>query len=153
MMKLRSRRLFRSCSSKVGVGRETIRACNGEGGGDIQWEVRPGGMLVQKREGGKGGGELIRLRVSMGSHSHDISIGATSTFGELKVVMALVTGLEPRAQRIVYRGKEREDEDHLHMVGVKDADKVLLLEDPAIKEKKMRAMAMAAPNCHTAIKV
>ncbi|KAH7681520.1 Ubiquitin-like protein [Dioscorea alata] len=153
MMKLKSRRLFRSCSSKLGGGERVInsnKACHG--GGEIEWEVRPGGMLVQKRESCKGGGELIRVRVSMGSHCHDISIGATSTFGELKVVLSLVTGLEPRAQRILYRGKEREDVDHLHMVGVKDSDKVLLLEDPAIKDKKLRAMMERNP-CNTAIKV
>lgn len=68
------------------------------------------------------------------------------------MVLSLVTGLEPRAQRILYRGKEREDVDHLHMVGIKDSDKVLLLEDPAIKDKKLRAMMERNP-CNTAIKV
>uniref|UniRef100_A0A453C878 Ubiquitin-like domain-containing protein n=1 Tax=Aegilops tauschii subsp. strangulata TaxID=200361 RepID=A0A453C878_AEGTS len=47
---------------------------------------------------------------------------------ELKVVVSMVTGLEPREQRLLFRGKEREDSDHLHMVGVRDKDKVLLLE-------------------------
>jgi len=67
------------------------------------------------------------------------------------VVLALVTGLEPKEQRLVFRGREREDSDHLHMVGVKDADKVLLLEDPAIKERKLRALrnqVLGTP-CHT----
>lgn len=47
--------------------------------------------------------------------------------GELKVMLSMVTGLEPREQRLLFRGKEREDSDHLHMVGVRDRDKVLLL--------------------------
>ena len=67
------------------------------------------------------------------------------------MVLALVTGLEPKEQRLVFRGREREDSDHLHMVGVKDADKVLLLEDPAIKERKLRALrnqVLGTP-CHT----
>jgi hypothetical protein len=51
----------------------------------------------------------------------------------------MVTGLEPREQRLLFRGKEREDTDHLHMVGVKD--KVLLLEDPALKDMKLRALS------------
>jgi hypothetical protein len=53
----------------------------------------------------------------------------------------MVTGLEPREQRLLFRGKEREDTDHLHMVGVKDKDKVLLLEDPALKDMKFRALS------------
>lgn len=77
--------------------------------------------------------------------------------GELKIVVGMVTGLEPREQRLLFKGKEREDGDHLHMVGVRDKDKVLVLEDPAIKERKlMMAMAerqvMSSP-CHTIIEV
>jgi hypothetical protein len=63
--------------------------------------------------------------------------------GELKVVLSMVTGLEPREQRLLFRGKEREDSDHLHMVGVRDKDKVLLLEDPALKDMKLRAATAA----------
>uniref|UniRef100_M8CBT3 Uncharacterized protein n=1 Tax=Aegilops tauschii TaxID=37682 RepID=M8CBT3_AEGTA len=59
--------------------------------------------------------------------------------GELKVAVSMVTGLEPREQRLLFRGKEREDSDHLHMVGVRDKDKVLLLEDPALKDIKLRS--------------
>ena len=61
--------------------------------------------------------------------------------GELKAVLSMATGLEPREQRLLFRGKEREDSDHLHMVGVRDKDKVLLLEDPALKDMKLRALA------------
>ena len=61
--------------------------------------------------------------------------------GELKVVLSMVTGLEPREQRLLFRGKERDDTDHLHMVGVRDKDKVLLLEDPALKDMKLRALS------------
>jgi hypothetical protein len=35
---------------------------------------------------------------------------------ELKVVKSMVTGLEPWEQRLLFRGKERQDGDHLHMV-------------------------------------
>jgi len=61
--------------------------------------------------------------------------------GELKLMLSMVTGLEPREQRLLFRGKEREDTDHLHMVGVRDKDKVLLLEDPALKDMKLQALA------------
>jgi hypothetical protein len=65
--------------------------------------------------------------------------------GELKVLLAMATGLQPREQRLLFRGKEREDSDHLHMVGVGDKDKVLLLEDPALKDMKLRAARGVAP--------
>lgn len=55
----------------------------------------------------------------------------------------MVTGLEPKEQRLLFKGKERENEDYLHMVGVRDGDKVLLLEDPELKERKLKAMAGA----------
>ncbi|OEL37840.1 hypothetical protein BAE44_0001141 [Dichanthelium oligosanthes] len=136
MIKLRcSKKLFRRSSSKSST------ASSSDGGsdrGEIEWEVRPGGMLVQKRDG-RGDVEVITVRVATGFSWHDVSIGATCTFGELKVVLSMVTGLEPREQRLLFRGKEREDTDHLHMVGVRDKDKVLLLEDPALKDMKLRA--------------
>jgi len=88
MIKLRySKRLFkRSPSSKQaaacgGGGGNGSAAGAGGGAGEIEWEVRPGGMLVQKRDG-KGGEEVIVVRVSTGYSWHDVSIGATSTFGE-----------------------------------------------------------------------
>ena len=62
---------------------------------------------------------------------------------ELKALLSTVTGLEPREQRLLFKGKEREDGDHLHMVGVRDRDKVLLLEDPALKDMKLRATLAA----------
>ncbi|KAI3864713.1 hypothetical protein MKX03_000578 [Papaver bracteatum] len=150
MMKLRSRRFFRSNSklnrsvSSVSSGGSSSSSSSGGannvgGGGEIKWELRPGGMLVQKREDGgnsSSGGELITIRVATESRWHDISIDSTSTFGELKIILSLVTGLEPREQRVLFKGKEREDGDYLHMVGVRDKDKVLLLQDPAIKERK-----------------
>ncbi|CAN1153721.1 BAG family molecular chaperone regulator 2 [Linum perenne] len=121
--------------------------------GEINWEVRPGGMLVQKRQNvddhsTTSTGELITLRVSTVSQFHDITIEATSTFGELKMVLALVTNLEPKEQRVLFKGKEREDSEYLHMVGVRDKDKVLLLQDPAIKDMKLRSNATFSPVHH-----
>jgi len=53
------------------------------------------------------------------------------------MILSLATSFEPREQRLLFKGKEREDDEYLHMVGVRDKDKVLLFEDPAIKEKKL----------------
>ncbi|KAH7851340.1 hypothetical protein Vadar_010101 [Vaccinium darrowii] len=154
MIKLRSKRFSRSnsklgrCSSDVGP------AGKGCGGGEIKWEMRPGGMLVQKRDNnGESGGDgdgLIIVRVSTVSQWHDITLQPTSTFGELKMTLSMVTNLEPKEQRLLFKGKEREDSEYLHMVGVRDKDKVLLLEDPAIKERKLllglaRGQALGSP--------
>lgn len=63
--------------------------------------------------------------------------------------MSILTKLEPHEQRLLFKGKEREDDEHLHMVGVRDKDKVLMLEDPAIKEGKLlgsgRTRVIGAP--------
>lgn len=60
--------------------------------------------------------------------------------GDLKRVLAQETGLEPKEQRLLFRGKEKDDEECLHMVGVKDMSKVILFEDPASKERKLEEM-------------
>lgn len=81
MIRLRAKKLFKRSSSKASGGGGGGGSRGAAGGGDIQWEVRPGGMLVQKRECGEGGVEMVTVRISTGSNLHDISIGATATFG------------------------------------------------------------------------
>ncbi|CAL9224054.1 unnamed protein product [Arabidopsis halleri] len=109
-------------------------SCNNS---NIKWEMRPGGMLVQKRSEDSNTEDLISLRVSTVSLlSYEISIDANSTFGELKIMIAIVSGIEAKEQRLLFRGKEREDREYLHMIGVGDGDKVFLLQDPAFKELK-----------------
>ncbi|WOL18649.1 BAG family molecular chaperone regulator 4 [Canna indica] len=123
--------------------RSTIGGKEGDGGGAIAWELRPGGMLVQKRSDvarGPAAGTLIKIKVSHESYQHELSIPAQSTIGELKKVLAQATGLEPREQRLLFRGKEKEDYECLHMAGIKDSSKVVLLEDPASKERKLEQM-------------
>lgn len=49
---------------------------------EIDWELRPGGMLVQKRDiGDASSGHVIKIKVSHGSYHHDITVPAQSTFG------------------------------------------------------------------------
>lgn len=57
--------------------------------------------------------------------------------GELKRIVAKPSGLGMCEQRILFQGKERENNEFLHIVGVKDASKVVLMEDPASRERKM----------------
>ena len=75
---------FSRSSSKLGSGNKaapsTEKDCRNIG--EIKWELRPGGMLVQKRESIQNKGEgMITIRVSTVSQWRDISIEATSTFG------------------------------------------------------------------------
>ncbi|XP_062015800.1 BAG family molecular chaperone regulator 4-like isoform X1 [Rosa rugosa] len=107
----------------------------------IDWELRPGGMLVQKRDtGDASSGPMIKIKVSHDSYYHDVTVHCRSTFGDLKRILANETGLEPKAQRLLYRGKEKDDVECLHIAGVKDMSKIMLLEDPASKEKKLEEM-------------
>jgi hypothetical protein len=86
MVKIPSpRRLFRSRSrsTTASVGSADICAMVAEHE-KIEWEVRPGGMLVQKRrspEDDAAAVEYILVRVSTGWQWHDVSIDATATFG------------------------------------------------------------------------
>ncbi|KAK7266845.1 hypothetical protein RIF29_19502 [Crotalaria pallida] len=146
MIKLSLKRFSRS-SSKLGNGNKGAHPAEKDctSISEIKWELRTSGMLVQKRESNCLVEEMISIRVSTVSQCHDISIDATSTFGELKMILSLVTFLEPKEQRLLFKGRERDDNEFLHMVGVRDKDKVLLLEDPAIKERKLLGMARGQP--------
>ena len=57
--------------------------------------------------------------------------------GELKKLLAKETGLEPEDQRLFFRGREKDDGETLLMAGLKDLSKLLLMERPASKERKM----------------
>ncbi|KAG6605402.1 BAG family molecular chaperone regulator 4, partial [Cucurbita argyrosperma subsp. sororia] len=104
---------------------------------DIDWELRPGGMIVQKRHIGSGSDRFITIKISHGSCHHLLTVDAHSTFGHLKRLLRQKTGLEPTEQRLLFRGKEKENDECLHMAGVNDMSKVVLMEDPASKERKL----------------
>ncbi|KAI3813114.1 hypothetical protein L1987_17830 [Smallanthus sonchifolius] len=154
IIKFRSMKLPRSFSKlRCGKTRNdtkgnnvSLQRCNVSVDAEVKWELRPGGMLVQKRDIGDEciKEEVMVVRVVAGSRWHDISIQPTSTFGEMKMILSMMTGLEPKEQRLLFKGKEREDEDYLHMVGVRDKDKVLMFQDPATKERKLAMSAIIA---------
>ena len=56
------------------------------GGRDAEgeWEVRPGGMLVQRRDG-EAAGPVIRIRVSHGASFREVLVPAQATFGTLGI--------------------------------------------------------------------
>ncbi|KAL0321390.1 UNVERIFIED_CONTAM: BAG family molecular chaperone regulator 2 [Sesamum radiatum] len=109
---------------------------------EVEWEMRPGGMLVQKRSGNSQviAPPNLRVRVVYGAARYQISANSQSTFGELKKLLAAETGLEPGEQRLIFRGKERENGEYLDTCGVKDRAKVVLIEDPESKERRLIEM-------------
>lgn len=53
---------------------------------DVEWEMRPGGMLVQKRnETIEVPPTILRLRVAYGALRYEISVNSQATFGKIYV--------------------------------------------------------------------
>ncbi|MBA0583764.1 BAG family molecular chaperone regulator 1 [Gossypium raimondii] len=104
-------------------------------------ELRPGGMLVQKRNPDSDRNSIppptIRVRVKYGSIYHEISISSQATFGELKKMLTVPTGLHHQDQKLLYKDKERDSKAFLDMAGVKDKSKIVLVEDPISQEKRL----------------
>ncbi|KAL4301966.1 hypothetical protein GQ457_10G022340 [Hibiscus cannabinus] len=109
--------------------------------GEIDWEMRPGGMLVQKRnQNGDVPSPDVRLRVVYGAMRYEISVNSRATFGEVKKRLAAETGLQPSDQRVIFKGKDRENGEYLDMCGAKDRSKLVLMEDPASIERRFIQM-------------
>ncbi|KAL5206596.1 hypothetical protein ABZP36_034805 [Zizania latifolia] len=106
-----------------------------------EWEVRPGGMLVQKRSPDADAPAApvltIRVKVKFNGVYHEIYINSQASFGELKKLLSAPTGLHPEEQKLVYKDKERDSKAFLDMAGVKDRSKMVLLEDPAAQAKRL----------------
>nr|XP_043636179.1 BAG family molecular chaperone regulator 4-like isoform X2 [Erigeron canadensis] len=81
-----------------------------------------------------GGSGNIKVKVSYGSNDFDVLISPQSTFADLKNVIAKTTGLDPEVQNLLFRGKEKDDQEGLDMAGVKDNTKVIVMEKPLGKE-------------------
>ncbi|XP_047048632.1 BAG family molecular chaperone regulator 1-like [Lolium rigidum] len=106
-----------------------------------EWEVRPGGMLVQKRgpdaDAPAAPVPTIRVKVKHNGVTHEIYISAEASFGELKKMMSAKTGLHHEDQKLVYKDRERDSKTFLDMAGVKDKSKMVLLEDPDAQAKRL----------------
>ncbi|XP_022726468.1 BAG family molecular chaperone regulator 1-like [Durio zibethinus] len=107
----------------------------------IEWEMRPGGMLVQKRnQNADVSAPDIRLRVTYGAMHYKISVNSKATFGEVKKLLTAETGLQAGEQTVIFKGKERENGAYLDICGVKDRSKLILMEDPASIERRFIEM-------------
>jgi hypothetical protein len=112
-----------------------------------EWEVRPGGMLVQKRtdlDQNRIPPPTIRVRVKYGSIYHELNISSQATFGELKKMLTGPTGLHHEDQKLMYKDKERDSKQFLDITGVKDRSKMVLVEDPISQEKRYLEMKKTA---------
>ncbi|XP_022879069.1 BAG family molecular chaperone regulator 2-like [Olea europaea var. sylvestris] len=115
----------------------------GGSGNTDAWELRPGGMLVQKRtdaDENQAPPPTIRVRVKYGSIYHQIHISSQATFGELKKMLTGPTGLHHQDQKLFYKDKERDSNAFLDTAGVKDKSKLVLTEDPISQEKRYLEM-------------
>ncbi|XP_010442728.1 PREDICTED: BAG family molecular chaperone regulator 1-like [Camelina sativa] len=121
----------------------------GRESGGHEWEMRPGGMLVQKRNPdldpvGPPPPPMIRVRIKYGSVYHEISISPQASFGELKKMLSGPTGIHHQDQKLMYKDKERDSKAFLDVSGVKDKSKMVLIEDPISQEKRFLEMRKIA---------
>lgn len=113
----------------------------------LEWEMRPGGMLVQKRNIDPSSNNqrnaynsitpTIRVIVKFNSSYHDIQINPHSSFGELKKMLTGPTGLHPQDQKLTFKDKERDSKNYLDIVGVKDGSRICLTVDVLSQEKRL----------------
>ncbi|XP_028760967.1 BAG family molecular chaperone regulator 4-like [Neltuma alba] len=83
-------------------------------------------------------GRIIKITISHNcSSKHEVSLPAESTFGDVKRLLAYKTGLEPEEQILIFRGEEKQDEEHLHLEGIKDSSEIFVFEDAASKGRKL----------------
>ncbi|CAN4109729.1 unnamed protein product [Withania somnifera] len=92
------------------------------------------GMLVDKREYDVSN-PTITIKVSYASQDFDLPVPAEFTFGEVKGTLSSIIGLEPKMQKLLFRGKEKEDNEYLHLAGVKENSKLLVMEEETVEEK------------------
>ncbi|KAH7549480.1 hypothetical protein ACOSP7_025712 [Xanthoceras sorbifolium] len=113
-----------------------------------EWEIRPGGLLVQKRYPNSNqisaSIPTIKVRVKYDSIYHEICITSQASFGELKKMVAERTGLHPQDQKLIYRKKERDSKEYLDAARVKNGSKIVLVEDIANRERRCLEMLKIA---------
>ncbi|PHT36530.1 hypothetical protein CQW23_24230 [Capsicum baccatum] len=102
-------------------------------------EMRPSGMLVQKRQNDASpitpSNSTITIKLSYASQQFDLPVPPEFTFGEVKSILSSIIGLEPKVQKLLFRGKEKEDHEYLHLAGVKDNSKMLVMEEETVEDR------------------
>ncbi|KAM3340406.1 formin-2 [Capsicum galapagoense] len=102
-------------------------------------EMRPSGMLVQKRQNDASpitpSNSTITIKLSYASQQFDLPVPPEFTFGEVKSILSSIIDLEPKVQKLLFRGKEKEDHEYLHLAGVKDNSKMLVMEEETVEDR------------------
>lgn len=126
------------------TGLSEMKGSSASGDRPMDWELRPGGMLVQKRipdsDQESTPAPTITVKVKHGSNYHDISISSQATFGELKKMLEGATGLHHQDQKLFFKKRERDSKGFLDICGVKNKSKIVLMEDPISQEKRYLEM-------------
>ncbi|GLT40464.1 hypothetical protein SLA2020_146010 [Shorea laevis] len=135
---------MRSSTNGMFLKNNSVGEATGSNMNPEDLEIRPGGMLVQKRDSGSDENPVsvptIKVRVKHGSKYHEIYISSEASFGELKKMLAERTGLHHEDQKIIYKKKERHSKEYLDTVRVKDGSKMVLVEDSASRERRCLEM-------------
>lgn len=135
MLGVKSRNLGTFVAAKGGA------STTGGGSSRDAWELRPCGMLVQKRNSDINQSQTIvptiKVKVKYGSTYHEVNIKCQATFGELKKMLVRPTGLNPLDQKLVYKDKERDSKAYLDVAGVKDGSRMVLFLDIMSQEKRL----------------
>ncbi|XP_072994574.1 BAG family molecular chaperone regulator 1-like [Typha latifolia] len=129
---------------KAAAGAAFVPAAKDPDAEKKELEVRPGGMLVQRRDPDADADNVrvptIRVKVKYAGVYHEIYISSQASFGELKKALSARTGLHPDDQKLVFKDKERDSKAFLDISGIKDRSKIVLLEDPTAKAKRLLEM-------------
>ncbi|KAG9145064.1 hypothetical protein Leryth_018351 [Lithospermum erythrorhizon] len=145
---MNTNKMFGMKNKAGGVSTQPKGGSRNVGGGSeaAGLELRPGGMLVQKRNSDSNQNSIsvptIKVRVKYGSSYHEVKISSQASFGikiwtgDLKKMLAEQTGLHHQDQKILYKDKERDSKSFLDYVGVKNGSKLVLLEDEISKERR-----------------
>ncbi|XP_076890943.1 BAG family molecular chaperone regulator 4-like [Bidens hawaiensis] len=100
---------------------------------------------------GDNGGGNMKIKVTFGSSNFDVFTSPQSTFGDLKREIAKATGVDPKAQTVLFRGKESDDHESLQMPGVKDNAKVILIENTPTKNEDLEKVEEIKENIEVEI--
>lgn len=108
--------------------------------GYAPWEMRPGGMLVQKRNSDADHSSVvvpnIKVKVKNGSSYLEFNISSQASFGDLKKMVAGPTGLHHEEQKLIFKDRERESRTFLDVAGVSNGSKIVLVEDVDARERR-----------------
>ncbi|KAK4418920.1 BAG family molecular chaperone regulator 4 [Sesamum alatum] len=96
---------------------------NGDKNGGIGPELKP-----------DCGPATINVKVSHGLNQYEVAVPSNSSFGDMKSAIVQKIGLKPEMHKLLFRGKEKEDDEDLQTAGVKDNSKVLLMENTTCRE-------------------